>query len=168
MKRISAETETVNTRAHRKPGSIRGSPPDGLDASGRPPTQHPPRPGVKSQRKSSRIWIQIGRARRQAHSFYTRLLQRDPERLGELRVAIHQQVLLATKKTLFGIGDIPGNLQHPIFVRIRAETCEMYSETWTPNIPCIIGGCPYSPYSSIFSLLFSPLGCGKYTCVNLS
>ncbi len=38
--------------------------------------------------------IQVGRARRQPHGLHTSLLQDDPERLREFRIAIHRQVLL--------------------------------------------------------------------------
>jgi hypothetical protein len=35
------------------------------------------------------------------------LLQRDPECLRELRVANHQQILLAAQQSIFGIAQIP-------------------------------------------------------------
>ena len=51
---------------------------------------------------------QIGRARRQKYSLHSGLLQRDPECLRELRVAIHEQVLLPAQESIFGVGQIPG------------------------------------------------------------
>lgn len=53
---------------------------------------------------------QIWRSRRQLHGLYTGLLQDRPERVGELRVAIHQQVLLASQKSIIGVAEIARDL----------------------------------------------------------
>jgi len=69
---------------------------------------------------------QIRRPRRQAHCLNPALLQRDPKRLGELRVTIHQQVLLPAQESAFGIGEVSRNLEHPSFIRIGRETGEVH------------------------------------------
>jgi hypothetical protein len=62
---------------------------------------------------------QVRRTGRQPHCFDTGLRQDDPERLRELCVAIHQQVLLSTQESPFGIGEVPCDLEHPFPIGIR-------------------------------------------------
>jgi len=60
---------------------------------------------------SQKIRIQIRKTRPQPHGIYAGLLQRGSECLRELGAAIHQEGILPAQESLFGIGEIPGNLK---------------------------------------------------------
>jgi len=82
---------------------------------------------LRRSHEALEIRIQIWRARRQLYGPYTGLLQDGSERVGEFRVAIHQQIILPAQESVFGVAQIPGGLTHPQFVMIRGASGEVHA-----------------------------------------
>ena len=80
--------------------------------------------------ESLRIGVQVRRMRWQRHGLHSSVGKHIQKPRREQRVAVMKEVALSIQNPLSGGGQIPGNLDHPEFVRCRSDACDLPCE-WT-------------------------------------
>jgi hypothetical protein len=75
--------------------------------------------------ESFNVRIQIGRPWRKFYSLDAFTFEYLAEHLGELRVAIDQDVSFAEKEAIFHVGQVPGDLLHPRSIWVGCATGEV-------------------------------------------
>src|SRR5262249_38982517 len=70
--------------------------------------------------------VQIGTPSRQAQGLHTTVPQPVPEGGRVEGIAVQNEVFGAAEEVLFGVGQVPCDLRHPVLVRLRGDPSDLH------------------------------------------